>query len=106
ILLLGPPHIVILVVPFIDSEPAKLGWVTTIGIGATMLVMAATPIALILDVAGPPTKRISPFASVRSTVTRTTFTGSEPERATPLTALGNSTLTVSLLVPPKPFLRP
>src|SRR5437879_4712907 len=97
---------VIVGLPFEESAPARVGWVTKIGTGATTSTMAAIAIALIWDVEGP-TNRISPVRRVLSTVTRIKFTGSSADKLTPGAAVegGKSTVTVSLADPPKPLLR-
>ena len=104
ILLDGPPQMVIVGLPFELSAPESVGWVTRMGTGATTSTIAAIPIALTVEVAGP-SNRISPVFNVLWTVALITVTGSTVDRVTPGTAPepGKSKVTVSAAVPPNPL---
>src|SRR4051794_17660411 len=106
-LLLGPPQIWMVVVPFVDKAFAIDGCVTTMGVGFSTLTIAAAAIALTGVLAAAPTSLVNPVATLRVMVTRNTFTGSDADSdagsSPTVAAAGKSKATVSFAVPPKPF---
>src|SRR5579862_5148462 len=102
----GPPQIVTVSEPFMENAPARVGWRMMIGTGLTLSTIAATPMALAVEV-DDPRSCMSPVVNVRVMVTwiaLAVFAGSgDADKATPGNEVGKLIATVSEAVLPKPL---
>ncbi len=69
-----------LVLPFVESEFGSFGWVTRIGVGDTTPTIAAAATTWMLLLAAPPTNGMNQAGTACVMVTRSTVTGSSTDR--------------------------
>src|SRR6266550_4394390 len=107
-LLVGPPHILIVGPPFMANDPASVGCRTIIGIGESTLAIAATALALAVEPVEP-SSRINVVFRLRVIVTRIRLGSSSVESlaaGTPMLSGVGKSYATSGVVTPKPFRRP